>query len=99
MLLLSLATDASMVAKSSSKQRTGLIIAFLALIIRSTDTPLWQEIQIKLPDVLCRRAWNYQTFSAGGRGQLGTRLVVCSKAVESVLVMSRPTVLHMYIVM
>ena len=61
--LLSLATDALMVRKccwllegkttqSSSKRRTGLIIAFLALIIRLSDTPSWQEIQIKPPDVL-----------------------------------------------
>ena len=43
--------------QSSSKQRTGLITALLAIIIRSPDTPLWQEIQIKPPDVLCRGTW------------------------------------------
>jgi len=41
----------------SSKQRTGLIIGFLAVIIHLPDTPLWQEIQIKSPDVLCWGAW------------------------------------------
>ena len=42
--------------QSSSKQRTGPIIAFLAIIICSPDTPSSQEIQIKPPDVL-RRGW------------------------------------------
>ena len=40
--------------QSSSKQRTGLIIAFLTINICSPDTSSWQEIPIKPPDVLCQ---------------------------------------------
>ena len=64
LLLVLLATDALMVRNiaawlcesntTQQKQRTGLIIAFLlgTIIVHLPDMPLWQEIQIKPPDVL-----------------------------------------------